>query len=183
MTLGDLRRLFTKLICEHVLWINSVPGYAVAIGEGMDRKTDKDPTTDHMVKSLHEVGLAQDLDLYYNGAYQKATDDHKFSGLVWEKRHPLCRWGGRFGEYSFRIKPHARSVDTWRHTQRHLGNVRQFLDGELFLTPYAGVVLSAVSGAQIAQRVDGLVVPRRQVMDVFIEADNLRALGVNYALL
>lgn len=104
--LGDLRRLFTQLICEHVLWVNSIPGHAIALDEGRDAITVKDPTSDHMKDSNHEIGLAQDLLLYINTKYIETTEGHLFSGLVWEKRHPLCRWGGRFkkadgNHYSF----------------------------------------------------------------------------------
>ncbi|MFA5584622.1 MAG: hypothetical protein WDA09_10450, partial [Bacteriovoracaceae bacterium] len=71
----------------------------------MDRRTEKDPSTDHMKNSLHEIGLAQDIDLYDStGKWLKYTEDHLVSGLVWEKRHELCCWGGRFGDgnhYSF----------------------------------------------------------------------------------
>lgn len=98
MTLGDLRRLFTTLICEHILWLKSLPGYDASFDEGMERLTDKDPTSDHMKDSLHEVGLAMDVNLYYNRNYLRNTSDHLFSGEVWEKRHSLCRWGGRFGD-------------------------------------------------------------------------------------
>lgn len=104
MTLGDMRRLFTKLICEHVLWIIENSPYEVAFDEGRDAITKKDPTSDHMKGSCHEVGLAQDLLFYLNKEYITTTETHLFSGIKWKTRHPLCRWGGDWGDgnhYSF----------------------------------------------------------------------------------
>ena len=95
MTLREARVLFTCLMAQLILkafdW-----GYEVAFAEGMDRKTAKDPTTDHMPGSLHEIGLAQDLDLYLKGIYQESTEQHRALGEYWESLHPQCRWGGRF---------------------------------------------------------------------------------------
>jgi hypothetical protein len=102
MTLKEARILFTTLKAEHVLWINRSAGLGlgtrVAEGEGMDRITERDPTSDHMRTSLHHIGLAVDLDMYVNGEYQTTTEAHDASGRMWELRHPLCRWGGRFGD-------------------------------------------------------------------------------------
>ena len=105
MTLGEARRTFTILLCRLVLWAEA-RGYGVAFAEGMDRVTVKDPTTDHMRYSLHESGLAQDLDLYKDGVYLTTTEDHRELGEHWEKMHPMCKWGGRFknvdgNHYSF----------------------------------------------------------------------------------
>jgi len=102
MNLKEARILFSTLISEHICAINreSVLGLRVKVakGEGMDRKTEQDPTTDHMRNSLHESGLAQDLDMYINGEWQTRTEAHAASGALWESRHPLCRWGGHFGD-------------------------------------------------------------------------------------
>lgn len=98
MTLKEKRWLFSQLICEHGLWITS-QGWHWAFAEGMDRITTKDPTSDHKVGSLHNIGLAQDIDLYdAEGRYVTDTKTHMFSGIAWEKLHPLCRWGGWFGD-------------------------------------------------------------------------------------
>ena len=80
-------------------------GYQPALAEGMDRRTEKDPTTDHMKNSLHELGLAQDIDLYdKDGNWLKKTEDHKIFGEFWEGLHHYCKWGGRWDDgdhYSF----------------------------------------------------------------------------------
>lgn len=54
--------------------------------------------------SLHELKLAQDLDLFKDGMYLSSTEAHRPFGEWWEKQHPLACWGGRFGDgnhYSF----------------------------------------------------------------------------------
>src|SRR3990167_4541838 len=99
MTLGEARRMFTVLVCRLVIWAES-RSYGVAFAEGMDRITPKDQTTDHMKDSLHEVGLAQDIDLYRGASmvYLTETDDHRELGKRWESMHPFCRWGGKWGD-------------------------------------------------------------------------------------
>ena len=50
--------------------------------------------------------LAIDLDLFKDGegfemgckVYLTKTEDHRKLGEFWESLHPLCRWGGRFGD-------------------------------------------------------------------------------------
>lgn len=102
--LRELRCVFTQCLARLILKMQEF-GRDCALAEGMDRKTAKDPTTDHMKCSLHEIGLAQDIDLYTkDGTYLDKTDDHKVFGEWWEKQHPLARWGGRFSDgnhYSF----------------------------------------------------------------------------------
>jgi len=97
LSIGAKRKLFTRLICEHVLWLFSV-GYEVALDEVTERITAKDPTSDHMKGSLHHLGLAADLNLFRLGVYLDKTSHHKESGDMWESRHPLCKWGGRFND-------------------------------------------------------------------------------------
>jgi hypothetical protein len=48
--------------------------------------------------SNHSIRLAQDLNLFRNGVYLSATEDHRKLGEFWESLHPLCCWGGRFGD-------------------------------------------------------------------------------------
>lgn len=99
MTYREARCRFTEALCELVLHAREL-GYEMAFAEGMDRITAKDPTTDHMKGSLHELGLAQDIDLYKDGIYLKETADHAALGAWWEalgQNHGLpLVWGGRF---------------------------------------------------------------------------------------
>ena len=99
MTYRQARCRFTECLAELVQHARSL-GYEIAFAEGMDRITAKDPTTDHMKGSLHELGLGQDVDLYKDNDYLDKTEDHKILGEWWEQRGrelglPLA-WGGRF---------------------------------------------------------------------------------------
>jgi hypothetical protein len=74
----------------------------VALDEATERLTAKDPTSDHMPNSLHHIGLAADLNLYWEGKYLSRSVDHRELGEWWEKLGdtlglPLC-WGGRFND-------------------------------------------------------------------------------------
>lgn len=54
--------------------------------------------------SGHKKRLAIDLNLFRDGVFLAATEDHRPLGEWWEKQHPLARWGGRFEDgnhYSF----------------------------------------------------------------------------------
>ena len=48
--------------------------------------------------STHKLKLAIDLNLFKDGAWITATGGHRELGEFWEGLHPLCRWGGRFGD-------------------------------------------------------------------------------------
>jgi hypothetical protein len=99
LTLRTARCYFTVAIAaliQHAIDLK----YEIALGEGMDRITEKDPTTDHMKGSLHEIGLAQDFDLYLGGVYLTNSEDFHLLGVFWEeygqsKGLPLV-WGGNF---------------------------------------------------------------------------------------
>ncbi len=102
--LRDARMKFTKFI---ILLLQEMIrcGYHPILDEGMDRKTDKDPTSDHMKNSLHGLGLAQDILLWNDYMeYLDRTEHHGQFGEFWENLHPYCKWGGHFGDgnhYSF----------------------------------------------------------------------------------
>lgn len=108
MKLSKARVLFTESIVRLILFMIS-RGERPAFDEGLDRITVKDPTSDHMKKSLHIIGLAQDIVLYReDGSVKDKTEDHTPYGEWWESYGksiglPL-RWGGRFKDgnhYSF----------------------------------------------------------------------------------
>ena len=92
MTLGDKRRLFSRLFAELILWAVE-QGYEIAID-------DVKAHDGHMRHSLHYVGLAGDLNLYREGVWLSKTEDHTPLGIKWQSMHPLCRWGGDFGNIS-----------------------------------------------------------------------------------
>ena len=98
------RTQFSACLAQLILWINEYDGWAyeVAIDEVTDRITEKDPTTDHMKGSTHEIGLGADLLLYKNGVYLDKSEDYMFAGEKWEQmgaeRHLPLVWGGRFSK-------------------------------------------------------------------------------------
>ena len=54
----------------------------------------------HRDGSNHYDKIASDLNLMLNGEYLKDARDHLLSGLKWESRHALCRWGGNWDKDS-----------------------------------------------------------------------------------
>jgi hypothetical protein len=99
MTLREARCAFTICLAELILYVVS-QGYETALDEGLDRLTEKDPTSDHMKGSLHNVGLAQDLLLYQNGVYLTESAKYQFLGQFWKelgvKKGLALAWGGDF---------------------------------------------------------------------------------------
>jgi len=98
-TLRQARCAYSICVAELVLYAVA-QGYEVALDEGTERLTEKDPTSDHMKGSLHHLGLAQDLLLYKNGVYLTQTDQYLPLGQFWKelgvkKGLPLT-WGGDF---------------------------------------------------------------------------------------
>ena len=54
--------------------------------------------------SAHKIRLAIDLNLFKDGVFLQATEDHQPLGEWWEQQHADARWGGRFKDgnhYSF----------------------------------------------------------------------------------
>lgn len=49
-----------------------------------------------VARSIHELKLGVDLDLFINGVYQEMTEAHQPLGEYWESLDPENRWGGRF---------------------------------------------------------------------------------------
>jgi hypothetical protein len=88
MTLGEMKRKFTLMIAQLIMWAYS-QGYEMTLGEGYD-----DDGTGHMKNSLHYDGLAQDLNLFKNGIWLQKTEDHLPIGEHWESMGGA--WGGRF---------------------------------------------------------------------------------------
>jgi len=100
MTLGEKQRLFTRLTAVLILHAYE-QGYELTYGEAwrtpeqaaLNAKTGKG-----ISNSLHTDRLAIDFNLFRNGVWLKTTEDHLPLGQFWEKLHPLCCWGGRFGD-------------------------------------------------------------------------------------
>lgn len=100
MRLIELQRLFCSMVpalIEKAIELGFTPRFgeawrppemaALNAKKGVGTKT-----------SLHIDRLAIDLLLDKDGVYQKTTEAHRELGEWWERQHPLCRWGGRFGD-------------------------------------------------------------------------------------
>lgn len=99
MNLGQRQRLFVKLL-PRLIDFAYEQGYELTQGDAY-----RDPRVHGAMgvklgygheKSNHKNRLAQDFNLFKDGVFLQATEDHRPLGEFWEKLHPLCRWGGRF---------------------------------------------------------------------------------------
>ena len=101
MTLGQRQRLFTQLISKLITFAYD-NGYELTFGDAYrDPRVHGDVGSKKSyssANSLHKQRLAVDFNLFKNGVYLTATNDHKALGEYWESLHPLCRWGGRFND-------------------------------------------------------------------------------------
>ena len=97
MRLGEKQELFAEMFCLHVLWLMR-QGYTVRLGDVWAREGHRD-------NSNHYLKLAGDINLFKHGIYLMRTSRHLESGLKWESRHELCRWGGNWDKDSHPGEP------------------------------------------------------------------------------
>lgn len=97
MTLGEKQRKFTLMIAKLIQWAYE-QGYELTVGDAY-----RDPRLHGQVGekkgygasgSLHKERLAMDLNLFKDGKFLTATEDHKPLGEKWESMGGS--WGGRF---------------------------------------------------------------------------------------
>lgn len=96
MTLGQKQRLFSRLLPQLLDYIHG-QGYDVAMGEGYVGLSGREAPV-HRHDGGHYKKIAQDLDLFKLGVYLRTTEAHAPFGAYWETLHPLCRWGGHWGD-------------------------------------------------------------------------------------
>ena len=78
---------FATKMAMLVQWVNTeLPGYYVTLAEAY---RPGDPR-------CHGKRLAQDLNLFIEGVYQRETEAYLPLGLKWESMDDDARWGGRF---------------------------------------------------------------------------------------
>jgi hypothetical protein len=101
MSLLDTQMAFVQLIPRLIDKAFEM-GYGVTIGDAY-----RDPRVHGALgvkvgyghpKSAHKNRLAIDLNLFKDGKFLSATEDHRKLGEWWEQQHPLARWGGRFDD-------------------------------------------------------------------------------------
>jgi hypothetical protein len=100
MTLRQKQSLFAELVAGLIAFAVE-SGYEVTFGEAY-RSPEEARRLAKLrlgtVNSLHTSRLAIDLNLFRDGRYLSSTRAHQPIGEFWELLHPLCRWGGRFGD-------------------------------------------------------------------------------------
>lgn len=100
MRLGKKQELFMRCLVQLLMHIHQ-RGFDVRGGELERSRLAAEEYARKgvgIVNSLHRVRLAIDLNLFYQGKYMRSTESHRHFGEFWESLHPLCRWGGRFGD-------------------------------------------------------------------------------------
>lgn len=105
MNLGEKQRLFSRLLADLIQFIYA-HGYECAMAEGYVGLSIDKPGEDtpHKRTGGHFKKISQDIDLFklnpQTGQMEwlTKTAHHKIFGEYWETLHPLCRWGGRFGD-------------------------------------------------------------------------------------
>ena len=117
MTLGEKQELFARLEADWVRAVFALPGYSLRHGEGTilalgalgrGRRARHVLTglpvmvedRVHLSGGAHYNRIGEDWQLFvYRIWVADGSSPHwKRVGEMWEAMHPLCRWGGRFGD-------------------------------------------------------------------------------------
>lgn len=103
------RVLFTAKLAELIIWINSHPGWEVAIDEAtvhsprfmwVNGQKHRLEDAVHKIGSFHHDGRATDLILYIDGLWISDGDHPAWKAIAvkWESLHPLCTSGRRWND-------------------------------------------------------------------------------------
>lgn len=118
MTLGQKQKLHAKNMTKLRAYLHA-QGWEMTEGEAAvinPRKVwapqkikTKSQDAEHMKGSLHYKKLADDLNLFVKGKYIRSSTHPAYLklGRYWERLHPLCAWGGRFGDGNHFSTMHA----------------------------------------------------------------------------
>jgi hypothetical protein len=93
MTLGEKQNLFSRLLVQLMSYAHTL-GYEIRIGDVY--RSREECTRLNKPNSVHNLKIAADLNLFKDGVYLTATEDHRVLGMYWKSLNPLCRWGGDF---------------------------------------------------------------------------------------
>lgn len=99
-TLRQKQSLFVKCL-SLLIQFATLNGWELSLGEGFvgDSIDKPEEDTPHLKKGNHFKRLALDLNLFVGGQWVAGvTEQWNVLGEFWERLHPLCRWGGRFGD-------------------------------------------------------------------------------------
>jgi hypothetical protein len=95
MTLREQQSLFARLLVDLFIYIHQ-HGYEITLGDA--HRSIEEATRLGKSNSVHTLSLALDINLFQHGVFLSDTSDHKIFGEYWKTLHPLCRWGGDFGD-------------------------------------------------------------------------------------
>jgi hypothetical protein len=105
MTLRQLQSVFAHRVARLILHAASL-GYEVTLGEAWRSPEEAERLASRksgraIKRSLHCDRLAIDLNLFRDGVFLTASDDHLPLGEYWESLSDdiaTCAWGGRFDD-------------------------------------------------------------------------------------
>lgn len=100
MTLREKQSVFARLIGTLIAFIYE-SGYEMTFGEAYRSPEEAARLAKlglGIKTSLHTSRLALDVNLFKDGVYLSTEEGHRPIGEWWEHQHPLCRWGGRWGD-------------------------------------------------------------------------------------
>ena len=98
MSLREKQSLFVRLLATLIGRAGEL-GYQLTLGEAYrtpEQAALNAKAGTGIANSLHTQRLAIDLNLFRDGKFLDASEDHRELGQWWEEQHELCRWGGRF---------------------------------------------------------------------------------------
>lgn len=94
--------LFVKCLTKLFFWIYFIKEWEITLAEGYIGDSIDKPTEDtpHKRNGNHFKRLALDINLIVQGKMLILGTEKEWVelGIFWENIHPLCRWGGRFGD-------------------------------------------------------------------------------------
>lgn len=100
MTLSQKQRLFTRLIGQLISYAYA-HSFELTFGDAFrspEQAAINAKKGAGIVNSLHTQRLAVDFNLFINSEYITDGSRHKPLGDYWKTLHPLCRWGGDWGD-------------------------------------------------------------------------------------
>jgi hypothetical protein len=100
VTLGEKQRRFVRLIGRLIEWAYA-NGYELTFGDAYRTPAQAEANAvagTGIAKSLHTQRLAVDFNLFREGVFLTASEDHRPLGEFWKSLAPDTRWGGDFSK-------------------------------------------------------------------------------------
>ena len=100
MTLGQKQELFTITMARLEVWVYERTPYRIRSGEFFRSRAEARRLAGlgkGIVNSNHCLKLAKDIFISVDGTVDWEWDPYEEVAAEWKTYHPLCRWGGNFG--------------------------------------------------------------------------------------